>query len=214
MAYIDNFGLLRGRCGDKVYLVRNNQQIVRSLPKKRVGTSSKAQLQQQMKFAATAELVTIFKPVLSSFESAYRKKTRNKLFSHVLTDVVTIEDKTPVFDYSKLILLYGRLPSCRELRFRCDFLNAITIEWDNDLCHKYKVDQLMGLIVYCPQLKTFKNYRYADRKGKDFAVFCLDEVFQNKEIHCWVYSYCAKKESDAPLKETQFSTTTYLGKRS
>ncbi|MDR2221167.1 MAG: DUF6266 family protein [Flavobacteriaceae bacterium] len=212
MAYIDKHGLIHGKCGNKVFSVRNKKQIVSNLPQKRSTPPTKAQLLQQQKFAIASKVSHAFRSLFEAFQSTYHANKIQQFTSYLLKNHVEVHNDQPFLNYNHLVLLYGALPCYSSFSIQKHFEGMITVEWDS-LSYPKNITPLpaVALIAYCPTLNVYIDQLQVERQGEGFAVFCLDKAWKGKEVHCWAYGYYLKNTYDYPLKQQQFSTTTYLG---
>lgn len=208
MARVDNKGFIHGKLGDKIYYVRDKEQIVRNLPKKSSVPPSEAQLLQRKKFKIASKLSNELKPIFQYFRCDYVKKGIGKFTAHILQDVVTVNNNKFALDFSSLVLIRGMLDSHFITSFSSVFPQTISLKWDSKKSNSYP-NYHIGLVVYCPNLNKHQIFFSTEYKNKGEAIFRINEEFIGLDLYCWTFSFLNNKY---PLSNDQHSCNHYLGK--
>ncbi|EPH12291.1 hypothetical protein HMPREF9713_01132 [Myroides odoratimimus CCUG 12700] len=214
MAYLDNKGMLHGKCGNKVYAVRNKKQIVRDLPKKASKPPSEAQIIQRKKFGKAVKISSAFKPFFQLFSCAYQKNGIGKFTAHILCDILLLQGNKICADFSRLILLKGILCPHQITSITSNFTGTLSLEWITNVekASYYNPTVKIGLVVYNHKIGQFQHIHTPELSGKEQAIYRLDEVFTGLEVHCWYYCYVEGRNRTSLIKDTQYSMSMYLGK--
>ena len=161
-------GGFTGKLGDKVGYRYRGKMVLRSLPKKRKGPPSQAQIEHREKFT----IVTKFLKPLSSFMMEVHKKTiknmsgYSKLSSLNMNTIITGNYPDLKIEYSKVLLTKGSLRGLDHPIISCARNGHIVFRWNDDggVANGLASDQV-HLLFYIEESKDWKILKnIADRR--------------------------------------------------
>lgn len=201
------FGPISGKVGDRVYVIKNGVNYVRSLPRK---TSKPATEEQQIWRAKFGLASGFLKPLTGLLNSSYKfinpKKTGKGLALRQILDEAIIGDYPDLeIDYAKVRLIHGRLPVPPETCIQAEKPDRLSFTWSFQP-HWYtgSSDELI-LLVYCISLKEFGCYENTGiQRSDESGSIRLPEEFAGKECCVWL--------AYRSVQQNAWSDSVYLGK--
>lgn len=183
------FGPISGKVGDRVYVIKNGVNYVRSLPRKTTKPATEKQKIWRAKFAlATDFLQPITRILNSSYKLINPKKTGTGLVLRQILDEAIIGDYPDLeIDYAKVRLIHGNLASPYKICVRSEKPGQLNFTWLFE--QRFNVcpgDELL-ILVYCISLKEFWcNEKTGIQRSDECGSIRLPEEFAGKECCVWL----------------------------
>lgn len=198
--------LISGKIGDKVYVIRDGKNYVRSLPAK----SSKLPTEKQLAWRTSFAMATQFLiPISSLINESYRKINPKKpglQFSirQLLKEALTGVYPHVEIDPSKVILIRGNLAAPTGNMTYVARTNELDFYWLQISNDYQNLSDELGILIWCRALNEFYSKRNLGvRRGQEFCTIPIPLEFKGKEIHVWLFY----RSPDHRF----FSNTTYMG---
>ena len=179
---------LSGRIGNMICYSWRGRQCVRTMPAQYRDAKTEQQLAQRamfkamVGFAAQARLV-LKKGLKTSSLNAQMLETN--YFIRINKGCFAIEDGTFAVDYESLQLSEGPVAPVAFDAPRLIDETTVHVDFEKNPLHRTtKSEDMVYIVAYCPELKTFDLsapfYRY-----KGYAELRLHPLFAGKEVHLW-----------------------------
>jgi len=207
MASLQNgLWLISGKIGDKVYVIKNGKNYVRSLP----GKSSKLPTEKQLAWRTSFAMATQFlMPISSLINESYRKinpKKSGLQFSirQLLKEALTGVYPHVEIDPSKVILIRGNLPAPSGNMTYVARTNELDFHWPQISNDYQNFSDELGILIWCPTLNEFySELNSGVHRDQEFCTIPIPLEFKGQEIHVWLFYRSTDHRS--------FSNTTYMG---
>lgn len=207
MASLQNgLWLISGKVGDKVYVIKNGKNYVRSLPEK----SSKLPTEKQLAWRTSFAMVTQFLiPISSLINESYRKINPKKSGLQLSIRQLLKEALTGVYpnieiDPAKVILIRGNLAAPTGNMTYVARTNELDFYWPQISKDYQNLSDELGILIWCRALNEFySKLNLGVRRDQEFCTIPIPLEFKGQEIHVWLFYRSPDHRS--------FSNTTYMG---
>lgn len=207
MAILQNGSwLISGKIGDKVYVIKNGKNYVRSLPAK----SSKLPTEKQLAWRTSFAMVTQFlMPLSSLLNESYRRINPKKQGLQLSIKQVLKEALQGVYpnieiDPARVTLIRGSLPSPFGNMTYVARTDELDFYWPQGFNNYQNSGDELGILIWCRTLNEF--YSKLDlgvRRDQEFCTIPIPREFKGHEIHVWLFYRSADHRF--------FSNSTYMG---
>lgn len=207
MAILQNGSwLISGKIGDKVYVIKNGKNYVRSLP----GKSSKLPTEKQLAWRTSFAMVTQFlMPLSSLINESYRRINPKKQGFQLSIRQVLKEALQGVYpnieiDPARVTLIRGSLPSPFGNMTYVARTDELDFYWPQGFNNYQNSGDELGILIWCRTLNEF--YSKLDlgvRRDQEFCTIPIPREFKGREIHVWLFYRSADHRF--------FSNSTYMG---
>jgi len=198
--------LISGKIGDKVYVIRDGKNYVRSLPAK----SSKLPTEKQLAWRTSFAMATQFlMPLSALINESYRRINPKKSGMQLSVQQLLKEALKGVYpnieiDPSKVSLIRGNLPAPTGNMTYVARTNELDFHWSQvSNVFQNSADEL-GILIWCRTLNEFySKLNPGVRRDQEFCTIPIPLEFKGQEIHVWLFYRSADHRS--------YSNSTYMG---
>ncbi len=182
--------LISGKVGDKIYVIRDGKNYVRSLPTKTSKSPTEKQLAHRAKFGLVTQFLLPIAPLLNeSYKKVNKKRSGFQMaVRQVFAEAVSGAYPNLEIDPSKASLLHGRLNSpFGEMTYV-----AGTCELDfywplHAQDYGNPTDELCALI-WCRSLNEFySKFDLGIKREQEFCTLKIPQSFKCSELHVWLF---------------------------
>jgi len=198
--------LISGRIGDKVYVIRNGKNYVRSLPVKSSKLPTEKQLALRTKFAMVTQFLM---PLSSLINESYRRINPNKSGLQLSIRQLLKEALQGVYpnieiDPARVSLIRGNLPSPVGNMTYVARTDELDFYWPQVSNNYQNSGDELGILIWCRTLNEFySKLNLGVRRDQEFCTIPIPGEFKGREIHVWLFYRSADHRS--------FSNSTYMG---
>lgn len=198
--------LISGKIGDKVYVIKDGKNYVRSLPKK----STKPPTDKQIAWRATFSLVSKFlTPLNSLLNESYRRINTKKSGFQIISRQIFTEALQGVYPDveivpSKVSLILGSLkPPFGNMTYVAG-ANELDFHWPLVSNHYLNPNDELSILIWCKPLNEFySGLNLGVHRDQEFCTIPIPQAFKGQEIHVWLFYRSADHRS--------YSNSVYMG---
>ena len=194
--------LISGKIGDKIYVIRDGKNYVRSLPKKSIIPPT----DKQIAWRATFTLVTQFlMPLSSLLNESYRRINRKKSGLKVTSQQVFTEALRGVYpnveiDPSKVSLIRGNLPAPQGNMTYVAGTDELDFHWPLFSKAYHNSNDELGVLIWCSSLNEFySELNLGVSRDQEFCTITIPHAFKGSQLHVWLFyrsaNHCAYSPS-------------------
>lgn len=200
-------GPISGKLGDRVYVIKNGVNYVRSLPRKTLKPATEKQLIYRAKFGLVSGFLCQIGWILNAAYKVSNPKKSGKgiAFRQILDEAVTGDYPDLGIDYAKVKLIRGSLEEPHKISVQAEKPGQLSFSWSfYQRFDTSPADELL-VLVYCISLKEFwYNDRTGIRRSDESGSIRLPEEFAGKECCLWLFY--------RSVLQNACSDSVYLGK--
>lgn len=182
--------LISGKVGDKIYVIRDGKNYVRSLPKKTTKSPTEKQLAHRAKFGLVTQFLLPIAPLLNeSYRKVNTKRSGFQMaFRQVFAEAVTGAYPNLEIVPSKTSLLHGRLSSPYGEMTYVAGACELDFYWPlHSGDYGNPTDELCVLIWCSPLNEFYSKFDLGIKRDQEFCTLKVPLSFKGTELHVWLF---------------------------